>query len=92
MVFNTFIKCQVCGSITRIRLQVGWQEEHPIEVACAVRVHRVLWKMAGEAGRKSPDLQSDTFFSVRSICCSGIPGRNYGASGLDHDWCCNAAC
>ena len=55
-------------------------------------VHRVLWKMAGEAGRKSPDLQSDTFFSVRSICCSGIPGRNYGASGLDHDWCCNAAC
>lgn len=34
MVFNTFIKCQVCGSITRIRLQVGWQEEHPIEVTC----------------------------------------------------------
>lgn len=34
MVFNTFIKCQVCGSITRIRLQVGWQKEHPIVVAC----------------------------------------------------------
>lgn len=34
MVFNTFIKCQVCGRITRVRLQVGWQEEHPIEVAC----------------------------------------------------------
>lgn len=34
MVFNTFIKCQVCGSITRIRLQVGWQEDHLIEVAC----------------------------------------------------------
>ena len=34
MVFNTFIKCQVCGCITRVRLQVGWQEEHPIEVAC----------------------------------------------------------
>ena len=34
MVFNTFIKCQVCGSITRIRLQVGRQEEHPIVVAC----------------------------------------------------------
>ena len=33
MVFNTFIKCQVCGSITRVRLQVGWQEEHPIVVA-----------------------------------------------------------
>ena len=34
MVFNTFIKCQVCGSITRIRLQVGWQKEHPIIVTC----------------------------------------------------------
>lgn len=34
MVFNTFIKCQVCGCIIRVRLQVGWQEEHPIEVAC----------------------------------------------------------
>lgn len=40
MVFNTFIKCQVCGSITRIRLQVGWQEEHPIEVACGKCVRR----------------------------------------------------
>lgn len=34
MVINTFIKCQVCGSITRVRLQVGWQEEHPIVVVC----------------------------------------------------------
>ena len=34
MVYNTFIKCQVCGSITRVRLQVGWQEEHPIVVTC----------------------------------------------------------
>lgn len=23
MVFNTFIKCQICGFITRVRLQVG---------------------------------------------------------------------
>lgn len=34
MVFNTFIKCQVCGCITRVRLQVGLQEEHPIEIVC----------------------------------------------------------
>ena len=34
MVFNTYIKCQVCGSITRIRLQVGWQAKHPIVIAC----------------------------------------------------------
>lgn len=34
MVYNCFIKCQVCNSITRIRLQVGWQEEHPVVVTC----------------------------------------------------------
>lgn len=34
MVYNCFIKCQVCGSITRVRLQVGWQELHPIVIAC----------------------------------------------------------
>lgn len=34
MVYNCFIRCHVCGSITRVRLQVGWQEEHPIVVAC----------------------------------------------------------
>lgn len=35
MVFNTFIKCQVCGSITRVRLQVGWQEEQTSD-SCSV--------------------------------------------------------
>lgn len=34
MVHNRFIKCQVCGKITRIRLQVGWLEKHPIVVTC----------------------------------------------------------
>lgn len=34
MVHNYFIKCQVCGAITRIRLQVGYLKEHPINVAC----------------------------------------------------------
>lgn len=34
MVYNRFIKCEVCGSITRIRLQVGFLEEHPIAVTC----------------------------------------------------------
>ena len=34
MVFNTFITCQVCRSITRVRLQVGWQDVHPIVVTC----------------------------------------------------------
>lgn len=34
MVHNHFIKCQVCGAVTRIRLQVGYINEHPINVAC----------------------------------------------------------
>ena len=34
MVHNFCIKCDVCESITRIRIQVGWQERHPIVIAC----------------------------------------------------------
>ena len=34
MVYNCLIKCQVCGSITRVRLQVGLQEQHPIVIVC----------------------------------------------------------
>ena len=34
MVYNHFIKCQVCGSVTRIRLQVGHLKQHPIVVTC----------------------------------------------------------
>ena len=34
MVHNYFIKCQVCDTVTRIRLQVGYLKEHPINVAC----------------------------------------------------------
>lgn len=34
MVYNHFIKCQVCGTVTRIRLQVGHLKHHPIVVAC----------------------------------------------------------
>lgn len=34
MVYNEFIRCEVCGCITRIRLQVGWLDEHPVAVTC----------------------------------------------------------
>lgn len=34
MVYNYFIKCQVCGSVTRVRLQVGLQPTHPVIVTC----------------------------------------------------------
>lgn len=34
MVYNHFIKCQVCGTITRIRFQVGFLKRHPVVVTC----------------------------------------------------------
>lgn len=34
MVDNCFLRCQVCHHITRVRLQVGFLEEHPIVVTC----------------------------------------------------------
>lgn len=34
LVYNEFIRCEVCGSTTRIRLQIGWLDEHPIAVTC----------------------------------------------------------
>lgn len=34
MVHSHYIKCQVCGSITRIRLQIGYLRQHPIVVTC----------------------------------------------------------
>ena len=34
MVHDHYIKCQVCGSVTRIRLQVGHLKQHPIVVTC----------------------------------------------------------
>lgn len=34
MVYNHFIKCQVCGTVTRICLQVGLLKGHPVVVAC----------------------------------------------------------
>lgn len=34
MVYNCMIKCQVCGAVTRVRLQVGFQQKHPIVVVC----------------------------------------------------------
>lgn len=34
MVYNCFIRCQVCSKITRVRLQVGWQTEHPVVITC----------------------------------------------------------
>ncbi len=34
MVHNIYIKCQVCGCVTRVRLQIGHLCQHPIVVTC----------------------------------------------------------
>lgn len=34
MVYNSYIKCQVCGSVTRVRLQIGYLKQHPIVITC----------------------------------------------------------
>jgi len=31
---RNFLKCEVCGSITLVRTQLGWLEQHPIRVYC----------------------------------------------------------
>ena len=57
MVYNCFIKCQVCGSITRIRLQVGWQNEHPVVVTCG----KCGTSLSGyvKIGQATPSLEFD---------------------------------
>lgn len=34
MNIDYYVKCNVCGSVTRIRLQVGWLKEHPVHIYC----------------------------------------------------------
>ena len=34
MIHNSYIKCQVCGSVTRVRLQIGYLSQHPIVITC----------------------------------------------------------
>lgn len=57
MVYNCFIKCQVCESITRVRLQVGWQEQHPIVIACGKCGTSLLGRV--HIGQVEPGLQFD---------------------------------
>lgn len=57
MVFNYFIKCRVCGSITRVRLQVGWQREHPIVVTCGKCATSLLGRV--QIDQNKPGLKFD---------------------------------
>ena len=34
MTNRSFLKCDVCGAVTLLRLQVGWLDEHPIRIPC----------------------------------------------------------
>lgn len=38
---NYYVKCRICNSITRVKLQVGWMDEHPVAVWCG-RCHVLL--------------------------------------------------
>lgn len=29
-----YLKCQVCGTVTLVRLQIGWLDRHPIHIPC----------------------------------------------------------
>lgn len=31
---NYFLKCDVCGAIIQVKIQVGWLEQHPIRIHC----------------------------------------------------------
>lgn len=31
---NAYIKCNVCGCVTRVKVQAGWLREHPIAIYC----------------------------------------------------------
>ncbi|WP_252244843.1 MULTISPECIES: hypothetical protein [unclassified Clostridium] len=55
MVYNSFVKCEVCNSITRIRLQVGFQEQHPIVVTCGKCGISLFGKVF--IGQENPELK-----------------------------------
>ncbi len=55
MVHNCYIKCQVCGCITRVRLQVGWQESHPIVVTCGECMTSLFGRV--KIGQDTPGLE-----------------------------------
>lgn len=31
---NYYLKCDVCGEVTQVKIQVGWLEKHPVRVYC----------------------------------------------------------
>lgn len=85
MVYNCMIKCQVCGAVTRIRLQVGFSEEHPIIVACGKcgtslngRVKIVQDKLGLGFTFDNADIASDIDNTEYIVECSGeFPVRKF---------------
>lgn len=78
MVYNTFVKCEVCNSITRIRLQVGWLEQHPIVVSCG----KCGISLAGKVhiNQNNPGL-SFVFDNAKSLDFEGVPDYAVECSG-----------
>ena len=81
MVYNEFIKCQVCNTITRVRLQVGLLKTHPIVITCGCC--GISLKGDVEIGQDEPslhftfenaDIMTDTDSSINYdyyVECSG---------------------
>ena len=74
MVYNTYIKCQVCGSVTRVRLQVGKLKQHPIVVTCC----RCRTSLCGKVviGQTEPSLSFE-FDNADIVEHSSVTTSNY---------------
>lgn len=72
MVHNSFIKCQVCGSVTRVRLQVGHLCQHPIVITCG----KCQTSLSGTAyiGQEIPSLEYE-FDNADLI--NGMPNADF---------------
>lgn len=76
MVYNHYIKCQVCGSVTRIRLQIGHLKQHPIVVTCG----KCKTSLLGTAliDQENPGVKFD-FENADSINNQTLNARDYFA-------------
>lgn len=78
MVYNQYIKCDVCGKITRIRLQVGIQKEHPIAITCGKCGISLKGKVF--INQEKPDLRFE-FDNATQLECLDEPDYAVECSG-----------
>lgn len=91
MVYNHYIKCQVCGSVTRIRLQIGHLKEHPIVVTCGKCKTSLLGKAIFDQENAGVKLDFENADSIENYnlnagdyfaeCSGEFPVRKQGEDG-----------